>query len=490
MKKYLVIFGLILSIVFGHSAFGAEKQADKRTESKSAKAVRQAQVLVQTGKFADAFALLQPLEFELSGDVAFDYLLGISAVNTGKPDRATLALERVEAVAPEYGEVRLWLGIAYFQSGDMMRANKSLTGLLRQSKISAQSKSTANQYLTVIKQQEEASLAEANKAKQPSLMGAIEFGLGNDSNITTQPPSDYPSAYLISTGMNYTQVAPSGISDKFAQLNGNVEGRFPFAGAGTYGFVAFDSTNRSYKDNAMMNSHTNQVKGGVNLVSGRHTYRADISKRVYRQLGAGASQGLTSDSIQNSFTGDARFTLGDRDYLAFNLQYSTPRFAALALATQDTNQSVLGTNYTHIFPQKGSPMLYLAFNHTRDKATSELGVNVYDNDVLQFSTTTDVSRNSNAVIAYTQYSFVESADISAMWMSSWRKDSRPYARSSSLGLTYGKDEMRVAMLGINWRPANDWTVKPQLMRIQNNSNIPLYSFQKTEVSVSVKREFK
>jgi hypothetical protein len=50
--------------------------------------------------------------------------------------------------------------------------------------------------------------------------------------------------------------------------------------------------------------------------------------------------------------------------------------------------------------------------------------------------------------------------------------------------------MRVAMLGVNWRPANNWTVKPQLMRIQNASNIPLYTFQKTEVSVSVKREFK
>ncbi len=124
MNKNLAIFGLILGIVFVHSAIGAEKQADKRTESKSAKAVRQAQALVQTGKFADAFALLQPLEFDLSGDVAFDYLLGISAVNAGKPDRATLALERVEAVAPEYGEVKLWLGIAYFQSGDMDRAKK------------------------------------------------------------------------------------------------------------------------------------------------------------------------------------------------------------------------------------------------------------------------------------------------------------------------------------------------------------------------------
>jgi hypothetical protein len=50
--------------------------------------------------------------------------------------------------------------------------------------------------------------------------------------------------------------------------------------------------------------------------------------------------------------------------------------------------------------------------------------------------------------------------------------------------------MRVTMLGMNWRAAKDWIVKPQVMSIRNISNIPLYEFKKTELSVSVKREFK
>jgi len=432
--------------------------------------------------------LMEPYEFEKSGDVTYDYLFGISAVNAGKPDRATLALERVEVVAPQYGDVRLWLGIAYFQSGDSTRSKKAFEGLLAQPALSAQSKSTADQYLTAIKQQDDAKALEEKKAKQAYLLGMAEFGVGSDSNITTRTLNDYPSAYFTSIGVSYSDTPPSGVSAKFAQLNGNLEGRVPFNGTGSYGFISFDSANRYFQANAIMNSHTQTLKAGVNLVLGRSTYRADLSKKLYRQLGATA--GYTSDSSQNSFNGDARFTLSERDYLGFNLQYNTPRFADKQLSPEDTNQIVLGTNYTHIFPVKGSPMIYLAINQTRDKAVNEKQVTIYDNNTFVDTKNTNVSRVSNALILYSQYSVIESVDVTAMWMTSRRNDSNPYARSNSFGLEYGKDDMRVTMLGMNWRAAKDWIVKPQVMSIRNISNIPLYEFKKTELSVSVKSEFK
>jgi len=439
--------------------------------------------------------LMAPFEFEKSGDVTYDYLLGISAVNAGKPDRATLALERVEAVSPQYGDVRLWLGIAYFQSGDSERSKKAFEGLMTQRNLAAQSKSTADQYLAAIKQQDDAKALEEKKAKQPYLVGMIELGMGSDSNITTRTINDYPNAYLTSIGVKWSDPSPSGVAAKFGQFNGNLEGRVPFNGMGSYGFISFDSANRYFQANATMNSHTQTLKAGVNFVSGKGTYRADLSKKLYRQIGATA--GYTSDSSQNAFNGDARFTLSERDYLGFSFQYNTPRFADQRLSPEDTNQIVLGTNYTHIFSVKGSPMIYLAINQTRDKAVNDKSTAVYNdtydslgNPISLFTQSTNVSRVSNAFIAYSQYSFVESADITAMWMTSRRNDSKPYARSNSFGLEYGKDDMRVTMLGMNWRVAKDWLVKPQVMNIRNISNIPLYEFKKTEVSVSVKREFK
>jgi hypothetical protein len=230
----------------------------------------------------------------------------------------------------------------------------------------------------------------------------------------------------------------------------------------------------------MMNSRTFNLKGGVNVMSGGDTYRLDVARRGYRQEGTEA--GYTNNSSQNSVTGDARLMMTERDFWAFSLQYNTPRYSSSP--DQDTNQTVLGTNYMHIFAREGSPLVYFGLNHTRDKAVRELA----NHSPLVAST--DVSRNTNAIVFYTQYSFIKDADVTAMWMKSSRRDSKPYARSYVAELDYGKDDMRVIMLGVNWRPALNWIVHPQWMNIKNDSNIPLYDFNKTEISLSIKREFK
>ena len=467
-------------MLVGMFVFQTASAAEAKVTAKSIKMMKDAQALVKDGKYADAYALMEPYEFEKSGDISYDYLLGVSAVNAGKPDRATLALERVEVASPQYGDVRMWLGIAYFQSGDSVRSKKAFEGLLAQPVLSAQTKSTADQYLAAIKQQDDTKALAEKKAKQPYLVGMVELGVGSDSNITSGP-KNYVDAYTTSFSVAPSPpLPPSNVSARFAQVNGNLEGRVPFSSAGTYAFASFDSTNRVYAKQSMMNSHANTVKGGVNVQSGMNTYRFDVSKRDYRQLGTSASLGYTANSTQNAVNGDARFGLTERDYLGVSLQYNMPRYPTTD--TQDTDQIVFGTNYTHVFAAVGSPMIYLAVTHTRDKA---IKTSMQLNDGV---TPTDMSRNTNAFIAYTQYTAVPSADITGMWMLSMRRDGKPYARSNLVEL--GNDDMQVAMLGVNWRPATNWLVKPQLMHIRNTSNIALYAFQKTEVSVSVKREFK
>jgi len=453
--------------------------ADPANVGKVATQLSKAQDLIQARKFKEAYKLLQPLEFEQAGNLQYDYLLGVSAANAGKPDRATIALERVVATNPGYGDARQWLGIAYFQSGDMQRSKKEFNTLLAQ-RPSAQVKATATQYLAAIKQQEDANGLAAKKS-QPYLLGNVELGYGHDSSIATVPDA-YSSAYIASIGQAPPPdkpTIPSNISDNFAQLNLNVEGRVPFSTVGTYSFLSVDSNSRAYNSHSMMNSQTFNLKGGVSVTSGGDTYRFDVARRGYRQEGTEA--GYTNNSSQNSVTGDARLMMTERDYWAFSLQYNTPRYSSSP--DQDTNQTVLGTNYMHIFAREGSPLVYFGLNHTRDKAVRELA------NPSPLVASTDVSRNTNAIVFYTQYSFIKEADVTAMWMKSSRRDSKPYARAYVAELDYGKDDMRVIMLGVNWRPAPNWIVHPQWMNIKNDSNIPLYGFNKTEISLNIKREF-
>src|SRR5260221_6187151 len=76
--------------------------------------IARAKALVDQGKPAEAYEILAPLEDKLSGDVEFDYLLGVAALDSGKPDRATLAFERVLAVNPNFAGARLDMARAYF----------------------------------------------------------------------------------------------------------------------------------------------------------------------------------------------------------------------------------------------------------------------------------------------------------------------------------------------------------------------------------------
>ena len=454
---------ILIWLLASFSSVAAEPEIQDKTDE----VMKEAQHLVQAGKFADAYALMQPLELQQAGNPVFDYLLGISAVNSGHPDRATLAFERVDATLPEFGETRLWLGLAYYLSGDVYRAKKLFSALSAQQNLSRQSIATAEKYLAAIKKQEDAKMLEEQRAYRIYAVGNLEFGLGHDSNITTASSN---------TGI----ATSSGLSGGFAQMNGDIEVRKPLISAGSYGFFALESNNRDYTGHSFMNSHINTVRGGVNWRSGMDTYRVRASHQDYRQQGAAVSQGITADSTQNTLFGNARFAIGKYDYLSASLQYNTFRYATRP--RQDTNQIVLEANYMHTFRNIGSPTIYIAFNQARDRAMRE-GV-----PFSMAVTTTDVSRITNTFTLYSQYTFVENAEVTAMWMTSKRNDSKPYARSSTE--MYGKDDMRVTMLGLNWRVGKNWLVKPQFMRAQNISAVAGYAFDKEEFSVSLKREFR
>lgn len=124
---------------FSSSGVGAETQAEQQAPAEQQaktdaleKVLRDADALLNARKPADAYNLLEPLDFEYSGNVRFDYLLGIAALDSGHPDKATLALERVLSVDPNFAGARLDMARAYFQLGDLPRAKTELEAVMKQ----------------------------------------------------------------------------------------------------------------------------------------------------------------------------------------------------------------------------------------------------------------------------------------------------------------------------------------------------------------------
>jgi predicted Zn-dependent protease len=79
-------------------------------------AARAAQAAGQAGR---AYELLAPLADARAGDPAFDYALGLAAVDSGRPSEAIVALQRVLAVQPNNGPARAELARAYAAIGDI-----------------------------------------------------------------------------------------------------------------------------------------------------------------------------------------------------------------------------------------------------------------------------------------------------------------------------------------------------------------------------------
>src|SRR3954468_14581277 len=96
-----------------------------------------------------AYKLLLPQEGARAGDPEFDYLLGISALDSGDLERAVFALERVLAVQPNNHVARAEIARAYFAMGEKDTARKEFE-TVRQQTIPAEAKATIEKYLSAI----------------------------------------------------------------------------------------------------------------------------------------------------------------------------------------------------------------------------------------------------------------------------------------------------------------------------------------------------
>lgn len=83
------------------------------------------------GNRADAaYAMLSAAEVELAGNPYFDYLLGVSALDTGRVGEAVFSLRRALAVEPRYSGARMELARAYYESGNPELARPLFVTLL------------------------------------------------------------------------------------------------------------------------------------------------------------------------------------------------------------------------------------------------------------------------------------------------------------------------------------------------------------------------
>jgi hypothetical protein len=381
----------------------------------------QAEALIREGKAEQAWQFLAPHEAAHAGRAAYDYLLGVAALESGRPNLATFILERLLITNPGHAAGRRAMARSYFALGDRERAQRYVDRMQRGS----------------------AGL---------SLGAYVELTLGRDSNV---------NAAATPGGIFAAEPLPTRDGDGFSAV-----------GAGA-------SFSRALDDR-------HSLSGGADFRQRMHfdldrfdVRAADLHLALHRRLGERDSLrlGLEHGEYDLDHSGFRRAqgasaqwnrTYGERARFSLFGQGLRIRYRDEAVQDESADLLLAGVRASrNLDPAVGlqaSASLYLG----RDDARA----NRVDGDRRLAGLGGMLSRRfSGRLEASAGLSYLHS----------------DYQQENPVAGVRREDRYVAAELGLSWRMARGWLLRPQLSRTHNRSNLPLVEYGRTEASVSLRR---
>ncbi len=409
--------------------------------------------LIVEGRPMEAYALLEPYESEQAGNTKFDYLLGLAALNSGQAGKASIILERVLTVDPLYAAARVDLGRAYYLLGDFDRAREEFTRAQELNPPPA-ALATIMQYHNEIE----------NSYNKPStrLSGYFEVGTGfnnNVNNATSQSQVTVPILLNSQLALNSANVKTS---DDYLGMATGGEAIHPISTDWSL-YAGVDMRSRSdlkYKDfnfislddraGAIFNKNAEQIRAG--FVNGQF----DLGEAVNRKY--------------NGFNVEWSHAYNSANQAVLFGQYILYRYPDPTIASNDFNQTIAGLGWTHTFADGRSTVF-----------GSLYGGNERDTNLR-----IDGDKSIQGVRLSGQLSMGEKLNLFASGGVQWGK----YDQTNSVFLVTRDDLQADLTVGLTYRYAPEWSLRPQISFIQNQSNIVIDRFDQVDLSLTLRRDFK
>lgn len=413
----------------------------------------QAQALVNAGRAADAYALLAPHEDAQAGNARFDYLLGVAALDSGRADKATLAFERVLALEPNFAGARLDMARAYYQLGDLSRARAEFEAVKQQNPPEA-ARVTIERYLVAIAQRE--------KAKQTVVTAYAEITLGRDSNVnnsTSESQIAVPALGNLVFTLNPTNVKQS---DRYSLLAAGADIAHEFSP----GYALFGGASGRYRTNAAVDQFdykSAEGHGGIAISGQSLLFKATLSgERFY------LDQAANRNSV--SLGADLRYQVNPANFANVFGQVSNHRFKTDALQVNDFDQALLGAGWQRLFDDGRSMLSATLF---AGKENADKGRADGDKDLLGLRLGGQLNLR---------------AHVDLFASVGWQRGE--YRQENVAFQTTRQDRLVDAVAGVVWRFDKAWSLRPQVLYIQNHSNIPIYEYNRVDYSVTLRYDFK
>lgn len=415
--------------------------------------VKQADGLLKNGKAQEAYTLLAPYQSERAGDPDYDYRLGVAALDSGKPNEAIFALERVLAVKPNHLQARTEIARAYYVTGETVTSRQEFEAARKQGP-SAEVSATIQKFLEAIET--------AAAGKRTTMRGYLEAALGADSNVNSATDSRQVAIPL--WGGAITTLSANGVKqgDSFAGIAGGFNVRHHFSPAwGMFGGANFSQRAHSSKD--MFDTQSLDGNLGVSLTKGNDVYSAAMQ--------------LQSFSVDNSayrdttgLTAQWQHTLSSGSQASAYFQYSDLHYPG-PNSIRDADRYVLGAAYARALGSIYTPVVYVGGYAGEER---EQGANVayLGHRLLGVRAGVEMKVNSKTAL-------FGSASI----------ESRNYGGQDPLFLVGRKDTQADLKVGASCIVAPNWKATTQLSHTRNDSNIVINDHDRIALSFSLRRDF-
>jgi hypothetical protein len=415
--------------------------------------------LLQSNQHAAALKLLAPHEDARAGNVEFDYLLGVAALETGDASRATVLLERALIVNPNHAGARLDLARAYFALGDRERARNEFNAALAQDPP-VNARAAINAYLARI---DGGSGGGAGGAQGTQMSGYLEVAAGRDTNVNN----------ATSSGQIFVPVF--GFSVQLAPTSQRTPDNFLSLGAG--GEISH-----------AVNQNTSLFLGGDARL--RYNQHADTYSYNQFDIRGGVQHALSAATLLRASLAHQQYYLDNnhyRDASGLNLEWrhapseqgqisvfgsgTRLRYKDAAQTANDTDLGLLGAGYTH------------TLNAATRMLVNASAVAGYERDVGQ---RIDGDRKLVGVRVGAQAGWGARVDFYAT------AGYQP-SRYQSFNVVFNQqrnDNQTDVALGAVWRFKDQWQLRPQITYTRNASNIDIYTYTRYEASITLRRDFK
>lgn len=415
----------------------------------------QAKQLLAAKQPQAAYALLEPLEKERAGEVEYDYVLGIAAIDSGNVTRGVFALERVLALQPNYAQARAEIARAYFLLGERRTAKQEFESVQRLG-VPEEASQTIQRFLSAIE--------DAGAGDKPSWTGFLELAYGYDSNVNAGPGGGVVAVPAL--GGLITRLNPLGVeqSDDFFALSGGANLSYPLRPQ----LAVVGSVLASWKLNTQATSFdTSNLGGNLGL--------------AYRRGRDSVTVGLQADSFdldynkyRDAYGGILQWT---RTIDAFNSVSAYVQKTRLDYAGQqsirDADRYVAGGAVGHGFSGPWEPIGYLS-GYVGKEDERSAGVPWLGQDFWGL-------RIGGQVALSPQMLGFAAASV----------ERRDYGGTDPFFLVTRRDiqtDLRLGAVVTPWQD-NKWQVVPSVNYTNNDSNVEINAYDRWLVQIAIRRAF-